>query len=1060
MKHFITFFLTVLTLLSFAQTPTTLPLQGALEDNGVPVDGTFAMDFSISLVGWSETQNVTVVNGIYSVVLGAVTDLPSDLFSSTNVHSLDITFDGNPLTSVNVYSPMTSSSEYFTDNNLRMEITDVNDPDVGDYVELTDRFLRFRNINDAVSSIFLTGKLGEPRLQISAHDDMNSLISTTFLGSTSTEGGYLSMQDFNGQQTISLLGDSAHADFSVPGKGAVSFGAVDPASNPADGGTLPYFFMFGDDGGDAPFDIRVADDGSGDYSRVIMNGPNGNNIFLSGFDGSGYFSGDLTVDGNINANINPNFSNLNVSDNGASFSVNIVNDPNNNDPSGYTAEMFLFGDESPTIQMGGQPWENGDLANLGLFGTNADGPGGGWYFAGLVANVNRDNGTGDEWGSISISKSDASDNQYQTIGLDGQNGRINFDGNGFNNASIGTASIQPDEEHGNIRLAKNDNNGENETFVVNANGDLTDGGAELIMRGADFSDKIRLDANGNKGSIDLTGPNGANNVSLFSNWGGFGQGALVIRDGDSNDRGYFTVNDYEDNGTVYHGMIDLNNNRNGAGVRLDGNGIISVQQESNNGNNSVEMFDGGGAGNININDLSNNNAISLNGDGGNGYFNGEVVGNFLKTRGANGVDKVNINANYDGGNDFYWGALSLNSPQDLDNVFLDYKTWETNPDLPYFRMNGTDDFGVGRPDLVWMNVEQWDDGMGTATEQVGSINFRSTTGAEFGINAYGFTGAINDFNVNNSLGVGNYDQGVISDNQSVNFHRGGDGSGNGALVVSMNSFDDGTTGNNWGSLQLYTGNSSGTTETIALNGENGDIAAQGNLATRSAEFGDAFDNGIVFMEANPTNGAARIDIYSGGDGSDNGAQTISLDGGSASISLGSSPEQDGFVINNGAPTLSVYSSGSERITLDGDNGQVRADGVTLTSDVRYKKNIKPIDNSLANISALRGVSYQWKDETKDQRTQIGVLAQEVEKVYPEFVHTDKHGMKSVNYTQMSAVLIEAIKELHAKVESLEKENSTLKAQASEIEALRTQMNQLWSLIGEKPAEVNSVPTED
>jgi len=611
MKHFITLFLTVLSLFAFAQIPTTLPLQGALEDNGVPVDGTFTMDFSISSIGWSETQNVTVVDGLYSVVLGAVTDLPSDLFSSTNIHSLDITFDGNPLSPVNVYSPMTSSSGYFANNNLRMEITDINDPNVGDYVELTDRFLRFRNVNDAVSSVFLTGKLGQPRLQLSAHDEMNALISTTFLGTTETEGGYLTMQDFNGQQTISFLGDSAQADFAAPGGGAVSFGAIDPGPDPVDGGTLPYFFMFGDDGGDASFDIRVADEGAGDYARVIMNGPNGNNVFLNGIDGSGYFSGDLTVDGNINANINPNFTNLNVSDNGASYSVNIVNDPNNNDPTGYTAEMFLNGDESPTVQIGGTPWENGDLGLMNIYGTNADGPGGGWYFVGVTANVNRDTGTGDEWGSISLSKSDASDNQYQSIGIDGNSGRIDFSGPGYQNAIIGSNSSFANEEHGFMNLTKNDGNGQNETFAVNANGSENNGGAELIMRGADFNDKIRLDANDNKGSIDLTGPNGATNVSVFSNWGSFGQGAMVIRDGDSNDRGYFTVNDYEDNGTVYHGMLDISNNRNGAGVRLDGNGIISVQQESNNANNSVEMFDGGGAGNININDFSNNNAISL-----------------------------------------------------------------------------------------------------------------------------------------------------------------------------------------------------------------------------------------------------------------------------------------------------------------------------------------------------------------------------------------------------------------------------------------------------------------
>jgi len=360
---------------------------------------------------------------------------------------------------------------------------------------------------------------------------------------------------------------------------------------------------------------------------------------------------------------------------------------------------------------------------------------------------------------------------------------------------------------------------------------------------------------------------------------------------------------------------------------------------------------------------------------------------------------INLGIGYDDQDGEQWGDFQLYANDGLENVSIGGKNWE-GPDgaaRPYMRFKGNDQ----NNDLIWMEVAQaGDDGMGNPTDEMGAINFRSTDGSEFGINAYGFTGAINDFGINNSLSVGNYDQGVISDNQSVNFHRGGDGSGNGALVVSMNSFDDGTTGNNWGSLQLYTGNSSGATEMLSLNGNNG------------------------------------------------------------SIRLGSNPTQDGIVMNDNAPTVSVYSAGNERITLDGDAGQVRADGVTLTSDARYKKNIKPLKNSLAKISKMRGVSYQWKDENKDQRNQIGVIAQEVEKIYPEFVHTDKNGMKAVNYAQMTAVLIESIKELNAKVESLENENSVLKAQASEIDELRSQMNKLWSLIEEKPAEVNSVPTED
>ena len=83
--------------------------------------------------------------------------------------------------------------------------------------------------------------------------------------------------------------------------------------------------------------------------------------------------------------------------------------------------------------------------------------------------------------------------------------------------------------------------------------------------------------------------------------------------------------------------------------------------------------------------------------------------------------------------------------------------------------------------------------------------------------------------------------------------------------------------------------------------------------------------------------------------------------------------------------------------------------------------------------------------------QIGVIAQELEEVYPEFVHTNENGMKAVNYAQMNAILIEAIKELNAKVESLKVENSDLKASLSEIETLRKEMDLLMKMLGSSKA---------
>ena len=100
------------------------------------------------------------------------------------------------------------------------------------------------------------------------------------------------------------------------------------------------------------------------------------------------------------------------------------------------------------------------------------------------------------------------------------------------------------------------------------------------------------------------------------------------------------------------------------------------------------------------------------------------------------------------------------------------------------------------------------------------------------------------------------------------------------------------------------------------------------------------------------------------------------------------------------------------------NGNLTVTGnVNSQSDVRLKNNIRPLENTLDQVNKLRGVKYDRIDiESKDV---IGVIAQEVEEIYPEFVHTDDEGIKSVDYSKMVAVLIESVKELTEKVNQLE-----------------------------------------
>ena len=95
------------------------------------------------------------------------------------------------------------------------------------------------------------------------------------------------------------------------------------------------------------------------------------------------------------------------------------------------------------------------------------------------------------------------------------------------------------------------------------------------------------------------------------------------------------------------------------------------------------------------------------------------------------------------------------------------------------------------------------------------------------------------------------------------------------------------------------------------------------------------------------------------------------------------------------------------------SGIVTAQDFNSLSDINYKTNVETVENALAIVSSLRGVSFDWKESGTGS---YGVIAQELQEVLPELVHGDNP--KTVNYNGIIGVLIEAIKELKAEVEEL------------------------------------------
>lgn len=167
---------------------------------------------------------------------------------------------------------------------------------------------------------------------------------------------------------------------------------------------------------------------------------------------------------------------------------------------------------------------------------------------------------------------------------------------------------------------------------------------------------------------------------------------------------------------------------------------------------------------------------------------------------------------------------------------------------------------------------------------------------------------------------------------------------------------------------------------------------------------------------------------------------------------------------NNSGKLTVFSNGGTSIGTDAAApingllvaGDIRNTGGLLhSSDIRFKDNIEKIPSTLAHIQNLRGVYYNWKiDEFPDRnfndKRQIGVIAQEVEKEFPEIVDTDEEGYKSVDYTKLSAILIEAVKE-----QNLEFRNENAKL-LEKIKELENQLNKIESfVIGKKFATVSN-----
>jgi hypothetical protein len=162
----------------------------------------------------------------------------------------------------------------------------------------------------------------------------------------------------------------------------------------------------------------------------------------------------------------------------------------------------------------------------------------------------------------------------------------------------------------------------------------------------------------------------------------------------------------------------------------------------------------------------------------------------------------------------------------------------------------------------------------------------------------------------------------------------------------------------------------------------------------------------------------------------------------------------GVSSTSGSVLMSILSNGNtgigttptQKFTVNGNAGNTTGVWVN-NSDVRLKKNIEPLSPYLDRLTTLRPVTFEWKEPAKLNATEgkhIGFIAQEVEKVFPNWVDTDKTGYKWLNMEGVNAAFVRALQELverdkarekeyNQKLSKLEDENAELKARLASFE---------------------------
>jgi hypothetical protein len=244
------------------------------------------------------------------------------------------------------------------------------------------------------------------------------------------------------------------------------------------------------------------------------------------------------------------------------------------------------------------------------------------------------------------------------------------------------------------------------------------------------------------------------------------------------------------------------------------------------------------------------------------------------------------------------------------------------------------------------------------------------------------------------------------------------GSGNGVYGTAASAYANGVTGENTdGGTGVY-GQTSGTASTsFGVYGVT--FGGVSSIGVNGVSVGDG-----TGVKGTSTSGTGVYGVADSGLG-------IGGFGVTGASGWGTQVGVEGITSGTTSSSYAIYGIGNGGSTWAGYfEGNVYATGTYSSSDERLKKNIQPLQGSLDQLMRLQGVTFEWKEPDEHGRTaalQRGFVAQDVEKVFPDWVGVDGKGFKAIDVHQIEALEVESIRELKLRNDKLQADYDKMKA---------------------------------